>query len=72
MTPATIPANYQPTTATTLTRTATTAGVNDADFGLRPPGTGSIGDTVCLDTGENGCDAGDAGLPNITLGLYGI
>jgi uncharacterized repeat protein (TIGR01451 family) len=70
MTPATIPTNYQPTTATTLVRTATTAGVTDADFGLRPPGTASIGDTVCLDTGENGCDAGDAGLPNITLRLY--
>ncbi len=69
-TPATYPVGYAPTTATTLTRTATTAGVNDADFGLRPPGTGSIGDTVCLDTAENGCDAGDAGLPAVTVRLY--
>ena len=70
LTSTTIPANYQPTTATTLVRTSTTVGVTDADFGLRPPGTASIGDTVCLDTGENGCGVGDAGLPNITVKLY--
>ncbi len=71
MTPGTIPANYLPTTASTLTRTASVSTpVTDADFGLRPPGTASIGDTVCLDTGENGCDASDAGLPGITVKLY--
>ncbi len=36
-TPATVPGGYVPTTPATLTRTATLAGVNDADFGLRRP-----------------------------------
>ncbi len=71
LTPATIPAGTTPTTPTTLTRTATTAGVTDADFGLRPPGTASIGDTVWLDANNNGSlDGAEQGLPNITVKLY--
>jgi len=71
LTPATIPAGYTATTPTTLTRTATTEGVNDADFGLRPPGQARIGDTVWLDANEDGVlDADEEGLPGITVRLY--
>ncbi|MBP7961497.1 MAG: SBBP repeat-containing protein [Caldilineaceae bacterium] len=67
---ATAPSGYLPTTATSLTRTATTAGVTDADFGLRPPGAASIGDTVWIDANENGVvDNGEGGLPGITVRL---
>jgi uncharacterized repeat protein (TIGR01451 family) len=71
VTPGTIPADYTATTPTTLTRTATVAGVNDADFGLRPPGVARIGDTVWIDADEDGVlDAGENGLPGITVQLY--
>lgn len=71
LTPATIPTGYGPTTPTTLTRTATTAGVNDADFGLRPPGTASIGDYVWLDADNDGVqDPSENGLPGVTVNLY--
>lgn len=77
-TPATLPANYLPTTASSLTVTAaqraaaTVPGYySDADFGLRPPGGGSIGDTVWLDANEDGViDGGETLLPNITVELY--
>ncbi len=71
LTPGTLPAGYQPTTATTLTVTATTAGTLTADFGLRPPGTATIGDTVWLDADNDGVlDGGESGLPGITVRLY--
>ena len=44
---------------------------NDADFGLQPPGTGSIGDYVWLDKDNDGVqDAGESGMPNVTVRLY--
>ncbi len=71
LTPATVPAGTTPTTASTLTVTATTAGTLTADFGLRPPGTASIGDTVWLDANNNGSlDGAEQGLPAITVKLY--
>ena len=77
LTPATIPAGYAPTTAGVLTRTATLAGVNDADFGLQPK-TGinpedasSIGDTVWNDADRDGVvDSGETRLADITVKLY--
>ncbi len=45
--------------------------MTDADFGLRPPGAASIGDTVWIDSNENGVvDSGEAGLPGVTVKLY--
>jgi uncharacterized repeat protein (TIGR01451 family) len=71
LTPATIPAGYAATTPASLTRTPTVAGVNDADFGLQPPGTATIGDTVWLDRNNNGSlDGSEAGLPGVTVRLY--
>ena len=67
----TIPAGYSPTFTPTQPRTATTAGESLTDFGLRPPGTASIGDTVWLDANNNGSpDGAEQGLPNITVKLY--
>ena len=59
------PAGYQPTTVTSMSVTLTSGQQYDnADFGLRPPGAASIGDTVWLDTNQNGTvDAGESGLP---------
>ncbi len=69
--PATVPAGYNATTPVLLTRTATVAGVNDADFGLRPPGQARIGDTIWIDADEDGVlDADEEGLPDITVRLY--
>ena len=60
-----------PTTPTTLTVTATTAGTLTADFGLQPPGTATIGDTVWLDADEDGTlDPTENGLPGVTVRLY--
>ena len=71
LTPGTIPAGYAPTTPTTLAVTATTAGTLTADFGLQPPGTATIGDTVWLDANNNGSlDGTESGLPGITVKLY--
>jgi len=71
LTPGTIPAGYTATFSPTQPRTATTAGESNTDFGLRPPGTASIGDTVWLDKDEDGVkDADESGLPNITVRLY--
>ncbi len=69
--PATYPAGYLPTTASSLS-VSLSAGqqYNDADFGLKPAGTGSIGDMVWLDANNNGVlDAGESGLPGITVTL---
>ena len=75
LTPATVPAGYLPTTPTSLTVTSAqltaTPYYSNADFGLRPPGTASIGDTVWLDANNNGSlDGAEQGLPNITVKLY--
>ncbi|MGB4805832.1 MAG: SdrD B-like domain-containing protein, partial [Anaerolineae bacterium] len=67
----TVPPGYVPTTPTTLTVTATTAGTLTADFGLQPPGTATIGDTVWLDADEDGTlDPTENGLPGVTVRLY--
>lgn len=71
--PATYPAGFQPTTPTSVTAiiTAPTQFFDTADFGLRPPGDGSIGDTIWIDADEDGVvDAGEAPLPGVTLHLY--
>ncbi|MBK9094355.1 MAG: hypothetical protein IPM84_16595 [Anaerolineae bacterium] len=71
LTPATIPDGTTPTFVPPQPVTATTAGTLTADFGLRPPGTASIGDTVWLDANNNGSlDGAEQGLPNITVKLY--
>lgn len=69
--PATYPAGYLPTTAPVLGVTLTAGQqYNNADFGLIPPGTGRIGDTVWLDADNDGVfDAGETGLPGITVRL---
>ena len=61
ITPSTLPANYLPTTPSSLTVTAAQRAAatlpgyySDADFGLRPPGGASIGDTVWIDADEDG------------------
>ncbi len=66
------PADYQPTTAPMLTVTvATSDQYTAADFGLEPPGTASIGDTVWLDANENGLlDVDEDGLAGVTVRLY--
>ncbi|MBM4460398.1 MAG: DUF11 domain-containing protein, partial [Chloroflexi bacterium] len=44
--------------------------VTDADFGYFGQTPGSIGDMVCFDADSNGlCDAGETGLPNVTVTL---
>lgn len=71
--PTTYPTGYQPTTPASVTAVITTPTqfFQTADFGLRPPGDASIGDTVWLDANNDGSvDSGEAGLPNITLRLY--
>lgn len=70
--PGTVPGGYTATTPSSLNVTLV-AGQQYvlADFGLRPPGTASIGDTVWLDGDEDGVlDAGEAGIPGITVRLY--
>ncbi len=66
------PAGYVPTTLATLTATVTTGQqYTAADFGLEPPGTASIGDTVWLDADEDGVvDETESGLPGVTVKLY--
>ena len=69
----TVPAGYMPSTpmlqVATLA-TATTQYVN-ADFGLRPPGTSSIGGSVWIDANENGIvDSGELPIPNVDVRLY--
>ncbi len=70
--PATYPAGYLPTTAPVHTTPSLTAGqqYSAADFGLKPAGTGQIGDTVWLDADNNGAQNGsEAGLPGIGVTL---
>ncbi len=71
----TTPAGYVPTTATSLSRTLPLASsqIDDADYGLRPPAPtpSSIGDTVWIDTNENGVvDPGEVGIANVDVRLY--
>ncbi|MCO6450571.1 MAG: DUF11 domain-containing protein [Caldilineales bacterium] len=70
--PATTPANYLATTPSTLNATLVAGQqYNNADFGLRLGGTGSVGDTVWIDADEDGVvDVGETRLPNITVKLY--
>ena len=71
--PTSYTAGYMPSTPAlqSVTLSAGTPYLDTADFGLIPPGTGSIGDTIWLDSDNNGSrDAGEAGLPNITVKLY--
>ncbi|MBW6467239.1 MAG: DUF11 domain-containing protein, partial [Brevefilum sp.] len=67
--PDTVPDGYLPTTAVVLEVTLIESQqYNDADFGLIPPGQGSIGDTVWLDANNDGVqDEGELGLPGITI-----
>ena len=69
--PDTYPVGYIPTAPSSLAVTLTAGQqYNDADFGLREPGTGSIGDTIWLDADNDGIqDPGEAGLPGITVTL---
>ena len=68
----TLPANYATTTPTLLSVTLTANQQYDlADFGIRPPGAASIGDTVWFDYNRNNAqDAGESGIPNIKVWLY--
>ncbi len=81
--PATYPAGYSPSTPTSLSVNLSSGQqYNDADFGLQPPGTGSIGDMVWLDANGDGVfdpDGADdipgtlddeAGLEGVTVRLY--
>ncbi|MBK7781193.1 MAG: DUF11 domain-containing protein [Ardenticatenia bacterium] len=68
----TLPANYYPTTPTSLSRTITSAGqqITDADFGATQR-TGQIGDTLWLDADEDGVlDVGESGIAGVTVNLY--
>ena len=75
--PATVPrTGYLPNDGQHLTGSgqrapATANYYSDADFGLRPPGGASIGDTLWIDRNEDGVvDAARAALPNVTVNLY--
>ncbi len=70
--PATYPAGYYPTTTIPLSVVlASGQQYNNADFGLQPPGTATIGDTVWWDANNNGSlDGSESGLPNVTVKLY--
>lgn len=70
--PSTYPTDYTPTTDTSLSVTLSAGQqYNNADFGLQPPGNGSIGDYVWLDADSDGVqDATESGIPNITVNLY--
>ncbi len=70
--PVTYPAGYLPTTAPVLTTPSLTTGqqYSAADFGLKPAGTGQIGDTIWLDADKSGSQNGsEAGLPGIGVTL---
>ncbi|MBX2998998.1 MAG: carboxypeptidase regulatory-like domain-containing protein [Caldilineaceae bacterium] len=69
--PSTYPAGYIPTTSQVLSvNLASGQQFDDADFGLKPAGTGRIGDTIWLDANNNGIqDAGELGIRNITVTL---
>ncbi len=75
---ATAPAGFIPTTLAQLSYTLTSNQVvTTADFGLQPPGTASIGDTVWLDADNGGTLNPDPAitqyettLPGVTVRLY--
>ncbi len=69
--PATYPAGFVPSTPATLSvNLGSGQQYNDADFGLKPPGTGRIGDYIWLDADNDGVQDGDEdGLPGITVTL---
>ena len=64
---------YVPSTPTSVSVTLNPGDVfkDTADFGLRPPGQYSIGDTVWLDSDNNGSQNGtEPGLSGVTVKLY--
>jgi uncharacterized repeat protein (TIGR01451 family) len=67
----TIPADYTPSTSTSVAVVLSTGQqFQDADFGLQPPGAGSIGDRIWLDADNDSIqDSGENGLPGITVTL---
>ena len=67
-----IPAGYVPSTPLVVNKTlAANEQYNAADFGLRPPGTSTIGDTLWIDANENGVvDAGETPIANVDVRLY--
>lgn len=69
--PLTYPAGYIPTTAPALTVTlAAGQQYSTADYGLKPAGTGQIGDYLWLDANSNGVqDPTESPLPNISVKL---
>ena len=67
------PAGYTLTQGTDPTQVTLTLGQKrlDVDFGYKPVGAGSIGDTVFDDKGNDGTFNGtDVGIPNVTVNLY--
>ncbi len=68
---ATYPAGFTPTTPVVLSVNLTAGQqYNDADFGLIPPGTGSIGDFIWLDGDSDGVQSpSEPGLPGIGVAL---
>lgn len=73
----TVPAGYVQTADRDSTKDhktvveLTDASVNDADFGYRPRGYSSIGDTVWYDNNGNGVqDASESGINGVTVNLY--
>jgi uncharacterized repeat protein (TIGR01451 family) len=70
--PATVPAGYHATTPVMIDGIALSDASErlDIDFGLQPPGQGSLGDRVWLDADGDGMqDADEAGLPDIAVSL---
>jgi uncharacterized repeat protein (TIGR01451 family) len=74
-----IPAGYTQTADAdglgTLNQSTVTIAANGEnlaqDFGYKPGGTGSIGDLIFKDLGNDGIfNGGDAGIPNVTVNLY--
>ncbi len=67
-----LPTNYHPSTPTSVADVlATSEQFRDADFGIRPPGAASIGDTVWIDANEDGVvDLTEDLLAGITVDLY--
>ncbi|MBN1920972.1 MAG: hypothetical protein JW892_06990, partial [Anaerolineae bacterium] len=75
--PGTLPAGYTQTADRDSTKDnktvveLTNASVDNADFGYRPQGYSSIGDTVWSDTNVNGVlDATESGINGVTVNLY--
>ena len=67
-----LPANYHPSTPTSVADVlAASEQFRNADFGIRPPGAASIGDTVWNDANEDGVvDLTEDLLAGITVDLY--